>query len=58
MGYVKWRTKELILKRKWHNGFTKKVLTSKAEPQIDGIVLEIWKRVIDERTKGLKILKI
>jgi hypothetical protein len=40
---------------KGKNGLRIKVLTSKAEPQMDGI-MEIW--MIDERTKGLKILKI
>jgi hypothetical protein len=40
------------------NGLRIKVLTSKAEPQIDGILaLEILEEG-EERTKGLKILKI
>jgi hypothetical protein len=37
-------------------GYRLKVLTSKAEPQIEGI-LGIWKTVVYGRTKGLKILK-
>ncbi len=39
------------------NGLRIKVLTSKADPQMDGI-LENLEEGVDDRTKGLKILKI
>ncbi len=47
--------KELIYQRNGINGLKIKVLTSKAEPQIEGILGNLEGV---ERTKGLKILKI
>jgi hypothetical protein len=33
-----------FIKEKWYNGFNKKELTSKAEPQIDGILVNFGRR--------------
>jgi hypothetical protein len=55
VGYVKRRTKNGFTLEKWSDGFGIKVLTSKADPQIDGI-LEFLCHV--ERTKDLKTLNI